>query len=739
MDIRGTIRQIRFHNEENGYTVFLIDTEDGPIIAVGTAFAVSEGMDVVLIGELTFHERFGEQFAFSSIEAKEPTTPEAIEHFLASGIYHGIGEVMAARIVKHFGEKTLDIMDHEIERLIEVPGIGKKTLEKIRESVAEESELRDHLLQLADFGITIHQAKKILTCYREETLAVLTQDPYRLIRDIEGIGFLKADAIAKKAGLPHNSPSRIGAAIDYSLLTARELEGHTYLPVEEITTRVMKLTDTMRKEVREVLYHAIFEGRIRMVRTQDGVRVYAREMLRAENYIAQKLAMMLDEDLEDGEWMARYLERYETDHGITFSSGQKDALTKSVKTRVFILTGGPGTGKTTITKLIVEYEKSLGKTVLLAAPTGRAAKRLSEATGRDASTLHRLIGIRPGERPEHDEKNPIDVDTLIIDETSMLDLLLTEKVLRALTPSTKLIFVGDADQLPAVGAGNVLKDLIHAGLPYHHLYEIFRQGHDSDIVLSAHRVNTSELPVANRENGDFFHYRTKDPEKILSTVAELVHKRLPAAYGFNPVTDIQVLAPAKKGTLGVLSLNESLQEAINPYRHELSELRHMNRVFRVGDKVMQTKNDYDIEWTKDGEEGSGVMNGEIGIVTYVDATTKTLMVDFDGALATLEEKRLENLDLSYATTVHKAQGSEFPAVIVVMGAYNDLLYTKNLLYTAITRAKKLVILLGTDEVIARTVKNTRIAVRYSGLTERYETVLRRKRRIHALHPMSKRR
>lgn len=733
MDIRGTIRQIRFHNEENGYSVLMLETEDGPIIAVGTAFVVSEGMDVALTGELVFHERFGEQFAFTSIEAKEPTTPEAIEHFLASGVYRGIGEVMASRIVRHFGEETLEIMDHHIERLLEVPGIGRKTLEKIKDSVEEESDMRDHLLALADFGITLQQARKILNCYREDTVAVLTENPYRLVRDIDGIGFRKADAIAMKAGLPHNSPARIGAAIDYALLEARELEGHTYLPVENLTARVMSLTDTERKEVREVLYHAIFEGRIRMVRPYPNeVRVYAREMLRAENYVAQKLSRMLEGAAEDGEWMARYLERYEADHEITFSDGQKDALIESVKARVFILTGGPGTGKTTITKLVTEYEESLGKTVLLAAPTGRAAKRLAEATGREASTLHRLIGIRPGEKPEHDAKNPIDVDTLIVDETSMLDLMLADKLLRALTPATKLIFVGDADQLPAVGAGNVLADLINAGIPYRHLYEIFRQGRDSDIILSAHRVNAGKLPVANRENGDFFHYRTAKPEKILETVAALVKERLPKAYGFDPVTDIQVLAPAKKGALGVANLNESLQNALNPARG--TEMRHLNRTFRVGDKVMQTKNDYDIEWTKDGEEGSGVMNGEIGIVTYVDTETKSLLVDFDGALAELENKRLENLDLSYASTVHKAQGSEFPAVIVVMGAYNDLLYTKNLLYTAITRARKLVILMGSDEIIARTVANTRIGIRYSGLAERYETVLRRERRLHALRP-----
>ena len=727
--VLGTV----YRNDENGYSVVMARMGRSEITVVGVLPELTAGEQAIFSGEWVEHPQYGRQLKCSACQLQKPTTLLGIERYLGSGLIHGVGPSTAKLIVQHFGEETLTVLSEHPERLQEVPKMGKKRWIQIAESFREQQQAREAMVFLQSYGIPASLSVKISRLYGERTPEVIRQNPYRLCEDLEGVGFLTADRIGTALGIAPDSEHRIQSAVKYVLRDAAASMGHVYLPRRELTLRAAQLL-----HVEEALCHRQIQqlALMRDVVLQGGdgeeERVYLPAFDAAEREVAQRLCeLMASLAPVKSRGAHRDIDRFERDRGIRFSEKQRDAIISALEQGVLVITGGPGTGKTTIINCIIRLLSSEGN-VVLCAPTGRAAKRMTEATGYESKTIHRLLEYGGEEGAfARNQENPVEGDCVIVDEASMVDLMLMRSLLRAIEPGTRLLLVGDADQLPSVGAGNVLGDILQSGaVPAVRLTDIFRQGETSRIVVNAHRINHGEMPLLNEKGTDFFFERKEGFAQAAQTIVQLVTRRLPKFLGYaedertaQAVRNIQVLAPAKKGECGVAALNTLLQAALNPPGPARPSLTYGETVFRLGDKVMQTRNDYQIEWRKETasgwEDGTGVFNGDVGFITQVDEEEHSLTVLFDEEREVVYQSgQLENLDLAYCLSVHKSQGSEFPVVVMPVAGGPPMLLTRNLFYTALTRARSLVVLVGREEVVRQMVENDHILRRYTTLTQR---------------------
>ena len=720
--INGVVERIIFRNNDNGYTVALVKSEEESIIAVGSSIMeLKESMSYDFTGDFSFHKKYGEQFAFSEVKNSVPDSKSGIIKYLSSGLIPHIGEKMAERIYDCFGDDALRIIDENPERLLEVEGIGKKKFEHIKEALYEDRDLRDLASFLDKYDIGTNTALKIYKEYREAAKDIITQNPYRLVEDIRGIGFSKADRIAQAMGFKENSEYRKEAALKYTLSMA-SIDGHSFLPKDKLLKQASKLINISPEELEMEIDRLSFDDKFYIERYEDEINCYYAPLLRAENYIAGKINELNNYSFNDKFKADKFIKNYEKKYNIKLAENQAIAVEEASQNGVLIITGGPGTGKTTTLKAIIDMFEQLDKKILLAAPTGRAAKRMKEATGRDASTIHRLleIGISDDEiNYGYEDVNILDCDVIIIDEMSMVDLNLMHILLKSVSAGTRIILVGDKDQLPSVGAGNVLKDLIESEtVRVVNLDEIFRQSEQSMIIKNSHLINKGIFPEFKRDS-DFFFISEKNENNVLELVKDLVKRRLPEYYGFSS-DEIQVLAPMRKGVAGVNNLNKNLQEILNKKKSDNDEIIAGDRIFRVNDKVMQTKNNYNLKYKIDSEiyeeEGEGVFNGDIGYICEVNKDEREITVVYDEVKKiTYEYADLDELALSYATTIHKAQGSEFRCVVIPLTFAPYILLTRNLIYTAITRAKELVVIVGDEKYLETMIKNNHINKRYSNL------------------------
>ncbi|MBT1278775.1 ATP-dependent RecD-like DNA helicase [Thermoanaerobacter sp. CM-CNRG TB177] len=730
IDIEGVVEEIIFRNEQNGYTVLELSTQGLVVTAVGYMPFVNIGERIKIEGEWIEHPDYGEQIKVLNYQTLAPTTLEGIEKFLSSGLIPGIGPVTARKIVKKFGVDSLNIIETAPERLKEIKGLSDEKIKRICEAYEMQKGVKEVMVFLQGYGISTAMAIKIYKEYGNNAIEIIKQNPYRLADDIFGIGFKTADKIAESLGVDPHSLYRISSGTRYVLMQYAA-NGHTYVPKELLKKEAASLLEVSEEEVEDSFVLLVQNEKIHIETFEDDtVGIYYIPYYIAELHTAERLfnmTLMENEDL--GIDVQKEIRNFEKETGILLAENQKLAVEEAVKNSVVVITGGPGTGKTTIINCIIRIFEKAGKKVALAAPTGRAAKRITEATGKEAKTIHRLLEYTYSEEEgkgfNKNEKDPLKYDVIIVDEASMVDILLMNALLKALPIGAKLILVGDADQLPSVGAGNVLRDIIDSGIvKVIRLKEIFRQQKQSLIVVNAHKINNGEYPTYNDKNSDFFFINANTQEDILKTILELVINRLPKAYGFHPINDIQVLTPMRKGIIGVHNLNLELQKALNPHDKTKPEKTMKEFVFRVGDKVMQIKNNYKIKWKKGDEEGEGVFNGDIGIIQSIDEELQELTVYFDDEkFVTYDFSDLDELNLSYAITVHKSQGSEFPVVIMPITYGPPMLLTRNLLYTAVTRARKLVILVGQEKYLKFMIDNNRISKRYSGLLSRLKKTL----------------
>lgn len=727
MKLTGEVIKVRYVNEENGYSVFDLNTSDGEIKIVGIFDSVNIGESLEVEGEFTYDNKYGEQLNVSSYQKKLPSSTVEIEKYLASGIISTIGPKNASYIVKQFGKKSLDIVFDETDKLLEVRGIGKKSIEKIKKSVEELKFSKNILFHLTGLGISLSLSKKIYNIFRENTLEVINENPYKLIKNVKGIGFLKADEIALKNNLDKNSPYRIESAILYVLTQKAINFGHVYYPKEKLTNEVSKLIGVETELIEPVYMNLLLSSEVVIDNSFEESNIYLDYLYVSESYIASKLAKMaLNDDFKILFDIEKEIKEAIKSLSIKLSKIQIDAIKSCFEENISIITGGPGTGKTTIINTISKVYLDNGYNISLCAPTGRAAKRIEETTGIEAKTIHRMLGYIPSSYDdighfEYNEDNPLDTDVIIIDEMSMVDVVLFEKLLRGMKDNTRLVIVGDVDQLPSVGAGNVLRDLINSKkIKYTKLVDIFRQSESSNIIVNAHKINNGQEPILNEKNSDFFFLKTETPAITRNVVVDLISKRLPNAYGYDFSKDIQILTQSRKGICGVFELNRLLQDILNPKTETTDELLVGNKLFRVNDKVMQTKNNYNLSFfDSDGEENFGVYNGDMGHIIFIDKSSKKLTVEMDDNRVidyTLED--LDNLELAYAITIHKSQGSEFKSVIIPMFDGYRLLQTRNLLYTAITRAKENIVLVGDKNVMNNMIRNNTINSRYSNLENR---------------------
>ncbi|MDR0896456.1 MAG: ATP-dependent RecD-like DNA helicase, partial [Oscillospiraceae bacterium] len=716
--VEALVTEVSFRNDENGFTVLQIRLDDGRrVAAVGVLPELASGERVALSGDWMEHPQYGTQLRTNFCEVIRPTTARGVERYLASGLIKGVGPSTAKQIIEHFGDAALDVMQYNPERLREIPGIGAKRAKQIGESFQQQHEMRSAMVFLQSYGLSPALAMKVWKRYGERAQAVIRENPYRLAEEIEGVGFVTADRIALSLGIAPNAPARVRAGLLYALSEAASAGGHTYLPREMLLYQAARLLN-VPEELTETALSALLIEQLLIARDmEEHTAIYPPHAYRAELETARRLlelhaALPYRDDPKLGRLIAQWQSRAD----IALNSEQVRAVRAAVTEGVSVITGGPGTGKTTIIRCILSL---LGDAeVLLAAPTGRAAKRMSEATGREAKTLHRLLEYGGDENTfAKNAENPIETDALIVDEMSMVDVFLMRSLLRALSPGTRLILVGDADQLPSVGAGHVLGDILASdALPFVRLTEIYRQDAASMIVVNAHRINRGEAPVLNSRGSDFFLERCQIGDAA-ERIAELVAVRLPRYLQVDAMRDIQVLSPTKKGDAGVWALNRLLQQRLNPPQEGQPERAFRDSLFRIGDKVMQTRNDYQMAWSRGrGEEGQGVFNGDMGLVIALDNEERTLTVRFDDDReAVYEDAQLEDLELAYCVSVHKSQGSEFPAVVMPVVGGPPMLLTRNLFYTAVTRARRMVVLVGREDAVGRMVANAQIARRYSGL------------------------
>ena len=727
--ILGTV----FRNEENGWTVLSVRVGRNEFTVVGTLPELSPGEQAVFEGEWTEHKTYGKQFRAFSCDIQAPTTLLGIERYLGSGLIRGIGPATALLIVRQFGEETLTVLSEHPERLTEIPGIGEKRMSMIAESFREHQGARRAMIFLQSYGIPAALAVRIGKFYGDRTPEIIREDPYRLCDDLEGVGFRTADRIGIALGTAPDSDSRVRCAMKYILRESSASSGHVYLPENELCSAAASLLQVNRALCERALTALLLSSALIAEEDDDGGRrVYLPAFWRAEQEVALRIRELMAAIRPDKFAGAiRRVRFFEKNHGISFSDNQRTAIVRALETGVFVITGGPGTGKTTIINCILEL-LSDESSVLLCAPTGRAAKRMTEATGTESKTIHRLLEYGGEEGVfARNEEHPLEADCIIADEASMIDLMLMRSLLRAIEPGTRLILVGDADQLPSVGAGNVLGDILLSGaVPCARLTDIYRQSETSRIVMNAHLINNGKMPLLNEKDTDFFFERKSTYADAARSVLSLLTRRLPKYLGYPDsdaaslaVRNIQVLAPARKGECGVNSLNILLQEALNPASPGKPQLSWGDTLFRLGDKVIQTKNDYQIEWVRrtaaGTEEGTGIFNGDVGFITHVDQADSTLTVLFDEDKEVVYETAdLESLEPAYCLSVHKSQGSEFPVVVMPVVGGPPMLLTRNLLYTAMTRARELVVLVGSEDIIRRMVENDHVARRYTTLALR---------------------
>ena len=711
-----------FRNDDNGYTVLEARAGRQEVMVVGILPALTPGEQVCFEGDWVEHPQYGRQWKATGCQLRTPTSLLGIERFLGSGLIQGVGGVTARLIVQEFGLKTLEVMTETPERLSEVSGIGKKRAQQIAESFREQFAVRQAMVFLQSYGVSPSLAVKISKRYGDRVQQLVQENPYRLVDDIEGVGFLTADRIALSMGIPQDSEYRLQAGIKYALRDAAGNGGHTYLPKDQLLYHAARLLRVDEEMLPDSLVRLLFDREVVLSELNGEKCCMLPAFYYAEREVAKRLHMLMQSaQVVLPQAVERDISDFEKLNRIQFSPVQRNAVSEALKSGLMVITGGPGTGKTTIINCILSL---MGKDVLLAAPTGRAAKRMSEATGQEAKTLHRLLEYAGDEETfQRNEENPLDCTCVIVDEMSMVDIFLMRSLLRALKPGTRLILVGDADQLPSVGAGNVLGDILKSGvIPSVRLTDIFRQDEKSLIVLNAHRINQGEMPVLNQKGSDFFFERRFNADEAADAIVGLCASRLPKFLeSKSAVQDIQVLAPMKKGACGVMAINKLLQEALNPPKPYKKEIVFGETVFRVGDKVMHIKNNYSLEWRCEstGQEGLGVFNGDMGFVLDIDKEEKVVSVLYDDDRhVEYAYQQLEELELAYCLSVHKSQGSEFPCVVMPVVGGSNMLLNRNLFYTALTRARKLVVLVGREEAIAAMVRNDHIAMRYTALRER---------------------
>lgn len=730
---QGIIAEIIFHNQDNAYTIAVFETEEEQFTAVGSLPACRKGSTYIIRGQWKTHPTYGEQFAFSSFEEVMPSSEAGIEEFLASGVLKGIGRKTAAAIVAKFGSDTFDIIEKEPDKLTEISGIGAKKAQAVSEAFRSHREFAEITLYLQQFGINADYAMKLYKVYGEDTIAAVEENPYRLAEDVYGIGFKKADKIAQKMGIAKDDEHRLKSGLKFTLWYFAG-EGNTFLPQKVLCEKAGALLEVEQEKLNDCLVEMAFLGDIHIENLENRSVVFLMPYYLAEQNVCKCLASINTANLRPiGSDVDSLISVTEQESGITLSENQKYAVKASLKEGVSVITGGPGTGKTTIINAIIGILQHSGLKTAIAAPTGRAAKRITETSGYEASTIHRLLeyyysegedSMRFGKTAE----DPLDQDAIIIDEASMIDLLLMDGLVSAIRPGTRLILVGDADQLPSVGAGNVLRDIINSEYVYCvKLTEIFRQAKESLIVVNAHRINQGEYPDCNEKGKDFFMMRQKTEKEMLALIQDLCMRRLPAYYtDVLPVRDIQVLTPVRKGLLGSINLNRELQEALNPPCPELEERQFGDRIFREHDKVMQIRNNYELKWRnqEDFTEGEGIFNGDVGFINHIDREFNEVTVVFDESkYVTYDFNQMDELEHAYAITVHKSQGSEFPIVVMPMTWFPPVLATRNLLYTGVTRGKEAVVLVGSENKMHGMVDNNRITERYSGLRARLGKLL----------------
>lgn len=733
--VTGYIDHVIFRNDDNGYTVMVLKglEEEQELTCVGTFPAITQGASIEAMGNYITHPVYGKQFQISSYVEKMPEDALAMERYLGSGAIKGIGAALAARIVRRFGNDTMRIVEEEPERLAEIKGISEKKALEIAEQMTEKADMRRAMVFLQKYGISLNLGAKIYQKYGQSVYGVLQENPYRLAEDISGVGFRIADEIASRIGIHTDSDYRIRSGMLYTLLQASG-EGHIYLPKEELFSRASRLLGVDVSYMEKHLMDMVVDRKLILKETEEGTVVYPTHYYYLELNSAKMLCELNILCPEDEQMMKKRISRIEKETGTELDEMQKQAVASAAQHGLFILTGGPGTGKTTTINAIIRYFEEEGAELRLAAPTGRAAKRMTEATGYEAQTIHRLLelnGLPEGEqegRAVHfdcNSENPLEADVIIIDEMSMVDISLMYSLLLAVTAGTRLILVGDENQLPSVGPGNVLRDIIRSGcFPVVELKKIFRQASESDIVVNAHKINRGEQVTINNKSRDFFFLKRYDADIIIRVVIALIQEKLPRYVDAKPY-EIQVLTPMRKGLLGVERLNQILQRYLNPPDEKKKEKEIGQRLFREGDKVMQVKNNYQLEWEILGrykipvDKGVGVFNGDTGIMTEINEFAETATVEFeDGRQAQYSFKQLEELELAYAVTIHKSQGSEYPAVILPILSGPRMLMNRNLLYTAVTRARKCVTVVGSENTFAEMIRNEKQQQRYSSLDKR---------------------
>lgn len=739
--VTGYIDHIIFRNEDNGYTVLVLkgtEGDDEELTCVGTFPVISQGATIEASGNFINHHIYGKQFQITSFTEKMPEDAMAMERYLGSGAIKGIGAALAARIVRRFGADTLRIVEEEPERLAEIKGISEKKAREIAAQMEEKADMRKAMMFLQKYGISLNLGAKIYQKYGDSVYSVLQENPYRLADDISGVGFKIADEIAGRIGIHTDSDYRIKSGMMYTLLQATG-EGHVYLPKEELFQRSSELLGVDVSYMEKHLMDLSMERKVIQKEEGEMVLVYPSRFYYLELNTARMLRELNIDCPEDEAFVQRRIAQIEKETGTTLDEMQKKAVTEAAGHGLFILTGGPGTGKTTTINAIIRFFEGEGSELRLAAPTGRAAKRMTEATGYEAQTIHRLLelnGMPEEERQgqavhfERNAENPLEADVIIIDEMSMVDIQLMHSLLLAVTAGTRLILVGDENQLPSVGPGNVLRDIIRSGeFPVVELKKIFRQASESDIVVNAHKINRGEQVTLSNKSSDFFFLKRQDADIIIRVVIALIQEKLPRYVEAKPF-DIQVLTPMRKGLLGVERLNQILQRYLNPPEPSKKEKEYGQGLFREGDKVMQIRNNYQLEWEIRGrygipvDKGVGVFNGDTGILKTINEFSETAEVEFeDGRCAEYSFKQLEELELAYAVTIHKAQGSEYPAVVIPLLSGPRMLLNRNLLYTAVTRARRCVTIVGSEETFREMIKNEKQQRRYSSLDIRLKEEL----------------